>query len=73
MLEEDTYFYGNHKTTLYDLASITKLFTLKAIYELEKENKIEFTNPIHTYLMEFEGLGNYTIWDAMKIFFSSKI
>jgi CubicO group peptidase (beta-lactamase class C family) len=67
VLEEDTYFYGNHKTTLYDLASITKLFTLKAIYELEKENKIEFTNPIHTYLMEFEGLGNYTIWDAIKM------
>lgn len=67
VLENDTYLYNSKKNTLYDLASITKLFTLKAIYDLEKENKIDFTKPISTYLKEFEGLKKYTILDILKM------
>lgn len=67
VFENDTYYYNNKKNTLYDLASITKLFTLKAIYDLEKEKKIDFTKPISTYLKEFEGLKQYTIMDTLKM------
>ena len=67
VLESDIYFYNNKKDTLYDLASITKLFTLKVIYNLEKENKIDFEQSICSYLEGFERLKNYTVLDCIKM------
>lgn len=62
-----TYFYNYKESILYDLASITKLFTLKVIYDLEKEHKIDWNTPINTYLEEFDTLKDYTIMDAIQM------
>lgn len=66
------YAYNYDENTLYDIASVTKLFTLKCIYDLEKENKIDFNQPISFYLNELEAIGNYTVMDAIKMFGSIK-
>ena len=63
----ETYFYNAKENTVYDLASITKLFTLKAIYDLEKEGKIAFHDSLCTYLDDFPSLRDYTIMDAIKM------
>ncbi|MDD2434893.1 MAG: serine hydrolase [Bacilli bacterium] len=59
---------GINEHTLFDIASITKLFTLKLIYEFIKEGKIHYDDKINDLCPEFTELNNYTIKDAMKMF-----
>ncbi len=42
--------YNYNESELYDLASLTKLFTLNLIYNLKNENKIDLNNKISDYL-----------------------
>lgn len=61
-------FYHNYKDkTIYDLASITKLFTLKAIYTLYKEDKIDLNKNVKDYLPNLNNFDNYTVLDAIKM------
>lgn len=60
------YFYQVEETELYDLASITKLFTLNLLYNLKKEGKINFSDDITTYL-EFPYLSSVKIIDLIKM------
>lgn len=62
-----TYFYHTAENTVYDLASITKLFTLKAVYDLEKEGKIDYHASIYTYLEDLTALKDYTVMDTIKM------
>ncbi len=68
LTDKTSYFHNFQENTLYDLASITKLFTLKGVYDLRKENRIVFEQPICTYLEGCKGLQNYTVLDAIKMF-----
>lgn len=60
------YYYHYKENELYDLASITKLFTLNLIYDLEKDGKLKFEDNIQDYL-DLPYLSNFTIMDALKM------
>lgn len=60
------YHYNVKNEELYDLASITKLFTLNIIYNLEQQNLLCFSDDITDYL-ELPNLKNITIMDIIKM------
>lgn len=53
---------------LFDVASITKIFTLKLVYEFEKLGLIKYTDVIKDICPEFDNLDGYTVMDAMKMY-----
>ena len=67
--------YQNRKTNLYnydnqeiyDIASITKLFTLKILYDLKMEHKIDLNAKITTYLKLANLDKDTTILDLIKM------
>lgn len=63
---QNEYVYNYQEKELYDLASMTKLFTLNLIYNLERQKKISFHHPISMYL-DVPRLKNYTILDVLKM------
>ncbi|MDD2378024.1 MAG: serine hydrolase [Bacilli bacterium] len=54
--------------TLFDVASITKIFTLKLVYEFIKEGKFNYDDKIEDICPEFTELHNYTVRDTIKMF-----
>lgn len=54
--------------TLFDVASITKLFVLKLVYEFEKQGLIKYTDKIKDICPEFADLDGYTVIDAIKMY-----
>lgn len=62
-----TYLYNCNNQEIYDIASITKLFTLKILYDLQKEHKLDLNEKITTYL-KLDNLDNHTtILDLIKM------
>lgn len=59
------YNYDNQE--IYDIASITKLFTLKILYDLQKEDKIDLNSKITTYLKLANLDKDTTILDLIKM------
>lgn len=60
------YHYNVKEKEIYDLASITKLFTLNIIYNLEKQNLIQYNNYLADYI-DLPNLKNVTIIDIIKM------
>lgn len=54
--------------TLFDVASITKVFVLKLVYEFEKLGLIKYTDAIKDICPEFADLDGYTVIDAIKMY-----
>lgn len=54
--------------TLFDVASITKIFVLKLVYEFEKLGLIKYTDVIKDICPEFADLDGYTVIDAIKMY-----
>jgi len=54
--------------TLFDVASITKVFVLKLVYEFEKLGLIKYTDVIKDICPEFADLDGYTVIDAIKMY-----
>ena len=52
--------------TIFDLASITKVFTSLSILRLVKENKIKLRDEVKKYVPEFENLNGVTIFDLVS-------
>ena len=59
-------FYHASKKELYDIASITKLFTLKLLYDLQENKKLNFHDKIKKYVST-PYLQNTTILDLIKM------
>lgn len=68
----DAYLYGPDgktvadpvpmtKSTLFDLASITKMFTTVAVMQLVEQGKIALDQPVASYLPEFAANGKETV------------
>lgn len=51
--------------TIFDLASLTKLFTSVAILQLAGNEMLRIDDRIGKYLPEFNNLGNHTIFDLL--------
>ena len=60
------YCYQVKENEIYDIASITKLFTLKLLYDLQREGKIDFNATVTSYL-ELPNLDKTTILDLIKM------
>ena len=52
--------------TIFDLASITKVFTSLSTLRLVKENKIKLRDEVKKYVPEFEKLDGITIFDLLS-------
>lgn len=62
------YIYGNSPlNTLYDIASITKLFTLALIYQLEKKNIFSYEDKIIDTLPLSTSMKDITVLDLLKM------
>ncbi len=57
----------NHvdSNTLYDLASVTKIFTSISVLILARKNIIDLNQKVSYYLPDFNGLGNITIYQLL--------
>jgi CubicO group peptidase (beta-lactamase class C family) len=53
--------------SLFDIASITKLFTLKLCYELEKQGILHYDAYVTNICPAFTGLKNYTVLDILQM------
>lgn len=51
--------------TIFDLASITKLFTSISILQLAGIGELKISDNIKSYLPNFKNLGNHTIYDLL--------
>lgn len=51
--------------TIFDLASVTKLFTSLSLFKLVQDGMIKLDEPITKYAKEFKNLGDVTIFDLM--------
>lgn len=54
-LDPETKFHATTSETLFDLASITKLFTTTAFMRLVEQGKVSVDDPVRTVLPEFSG------------------
>ena len=63
--ETSLYNYDNQE--IYDIASITKLFTLKILYDLQKEHKLDLNTKITSYLKLANLDKDTTILDLIKM------
>ena len=52
--------------TIFDLASITKLFTSLSILKLVEKNEIDLNYPITYYAPQFKNLDNVTVFDLLS-------
>ena len=52
--------------TIFDLASVTKLFTSLSILKLVDKNEIKLSDPITKYAPEFKNLNGVTIFDLLS-------
>lgn len=55
----------NEVDTIYDLASVTKLFTAVSILQLAGKRELSIADKASKYLPEFKNLGNITIYDLL--------
>ena len=55
----------NGEDTIYDLASVTKLFTSVAVLQLVGNSHISLSDKVKKYLPEFKNIGNLTIYDLL--------
>lgn len=55
----------NEADTIYDLASVTKLFTAVSILQLAGKSELSIADKASKYLPEFKNLGNITIYDLL--------
>ena len=53
------------ETTVYDLASVTKLFTGLASMRLRELGKLDFSRPANAYDPRFEKLGDVSVWQLL--------
>lgn len=51
--------------TLYDLASVTKLFTGMTLMRLAEDRKLDVNRPVTDYAPRFRHLGNIPVWSLM--------
>ena len=51
--------------SVFDLASVTKLFTGLCLMKLKEEGLLDFSRPVSYYDPRFTGLKDLTIWDLM--------
>lgn len=51
--------------TLYDLASVTKLFTGITLMRLAEDGKLDFNRPVTDYAPRFRHLGQISVWSLM--------
>lgn len=62
---EIRYGYDTYEDTIYDLASVTKLFTSISIQLLSRIGRIDLNKSVTYYLPEFKGLENITIYQLL--------
>ncbi len=61
-------FFGNiNRETKFDIASITKLYTLVLLFRLEELGVINLNDKIADLNPEFSGLGDYTFNDLIRL------
>lgn len=53
---------------LFDVASITKFFMLKLVYEFEKKGYLHYDDPIDMYTDHYPDIGNYSILDILRMY-----
>lgn len=53
---------------LFDVASITKFFVLKLVYEFEKNGYLCYADPIHVYTDHYPEIGDYSILDIIRMY-----
>lgn len=53
------------ENTIFDLASVTKLFTSTSIYMLVQSGQLELDQPITKYAPQFKNLSNVTVRDLL--------
>lgn len=58
---------ANFDASVYDVASITKLFTLKLCYEFNKLNLLDYNTKIVEIDSSFDKLGDYKVLDIIKM------
>ena len=63
---EGSIFYNCAENTVYDLASVTKVFTLKTVYELAREGKLDLSRELCCYL-DLPDFAGYRIIDAIQM------
>lgn len=56
--------------SLFDLASVTKLFTSLTVLRLREEGKLFLENPVTDYAPAFENLGSVTVRELLSFSFS---
>ena len=61
----DNYVLKMEEDTIFDLASVTKLFTSVAILQLAGNGDLKLNDSIKKYLPMFNNLGNHTIFDLL--------
>lgn len=54
-----------NERTIYDLASVTKLFTSVSILQLVRTKKIDWNKPVSFYLPEFNGLKSVSVYHLL--------
>lgn len=54
-----------NERTIYDLASVTKLFTSVSILQLVRAKKIDWNKPVSFYLPEFNGLKSVSVYHLL--------
>ena len=61
---------GNHdlKRGLFDVASITKFFMLKLVYEFEQKGYLCCDDSIHIYTDRYPEIGDYSILDIIRMY-----
>lgn len=60
------YFYHRDDATLFDLASITKLFTMHLIYELDRQNILSIHDQVGKYIEDIH-LHDFTLLDILQM------
>lgn len=55
-LDPETHEHPTRRDTLFDMASVSKLFTVTALMTLVEEGRVELDGPVHSVLPEFGGL-----------------
>ena len=58
-------YYSNSSHTLYDIASVSKVFTSISILKLAQLGVIELNEKIGKYIPEFENIKDFTIFDLL--------
>jgi len=56
-----------NENTLFDVASITKLYTLILLFQLEKEGLIDLNSKVIDVNPTFQNLGNFTFNDLVRL------